>query len=335
MKAGIRTIDGDTGGDSGGVEKAVFRHSALVRPRGHVESCPGAKRFVRHAFSASSKFACLPAAQRVCNDGTNASPIPSPLQCLAQFNSAYTLCLPLTIAAGPEALTLVNNLLRLPTSILCSFGLFAGLSVGRSQAISSTDAWDVTQGATITAYSGWSSFTSQNTLPNIFGTHVPVLHPATLVPWPGEEDAGFFGEGMPAGFVHWIEWSTPAAVDLVGYRLSANAAAFMGYEGVRGFSMFKLYVRDASTLDFELVDSFAPATPNYYETFSRTFPTVTGTDFRAEFLQYAPPESIAPGPRIRELDAVTVPEPGTVGVAAAVALLGFGLWRRRGSATTA
>lgn len=197
-----------------------------------------------------------------------------------------------------------------------------------AQVLSSTDAWDVSQGATMTAFSGWSKYTTENTLPNMFGSDIAVVSPFSGLPWPGESGAAFFAEDQPAGFVHWIEWSTPAEVQLMGYNLAANASNFGGYDGTRGFSEFRLYIRNETTLGYDLVDSFSPSTPNYYETFSRTFAPVAGREFRAEFVQYAPAESGAPGPRIRELDAIAVPEPSTFVMISGAALFCFAVWRK-------
>jgi hypothetical protein len=196
--------------------------------------------------------------------------------------------------------------------------------------ITSNDPWDVSQGAIVTGTSGWSRWTTQNTVPNILGADVPVLSVLNGEPWPGEHGAGFFAEDNPAGFTHRLEWSTPSPVTLVGYNLFANSDQNPSYPGARGFSSFRLLVENPTTQAFDLVDTFSPGATDYYETFSRTFASVTGDRFRAEFIQTASADNgYVQGPRIRELDAVAVPEPSSFIGLAAAALACFSVLKGR------
>lgn len=196
--------------------------------------------------------------------------------------------------------------------------------------ITSNDPWDVSQGAVVTGVSGWSRWATQDTIPNILGANVPVLSVVNGQPWPGEQGAGFFGEDNPAGFTHWLEWTTPAPVTIGGYNLFANSDENPSYPGARGFSSFRLLVENSTTHVYELVDTFSPGTTDYYGTFSRSFAPVTGDRFRAEFIQTATPDNgYVQGPRIRELDAVAVPEPSSIIGLAACALACFSVLKSR------
>ena len=194
---------------------------------------------------------------------------------------------------------------------------------------SSSDAWDVSQGAAMTGFSGFSRWTTENTLPNMLGADIPVRSPITGEPWPGESEKAFFGEDQAIGYVHWIEWQIPAEVTLSGYRLAAAADNLPSYPGARAFTEFRLYVRNTSTMAFDLVDEFQTPGPDYWGTFVRDTAPFTGQEFRAEFTQTASPfNGYVQGPRIYELDAVAVPEPSTFAVISGAALLLFAVWRR-------
>lgn len=211
---------------------------------------------------------------------------------------------------------------------------FALISIhaAHAQIFSSTDVWDVSQGAVVRGVSGWSKWTTLNTVPNILGANVPVLNPLNGQPWPGEAGAGTFAEDMPIGFTHWLEWTTPALVTVVGYNLFANSDNNPKYPGARAFSSFRLFVRNATTFDYELVDSVSTPTIDYDLVISRLFGPVTGDHFRAEFSQTANPDNgYVQGPRISELDAISavaVPEPTDAAGIAGALLVGFAVWRR-------
>lgn len=181
----------------------------------------------------------------------------------------------------------------------------------------------------MTGFSGFSRWTTANTLPNMFGANIPSLSPADGHAWPGEAGNAVFGEDQPAGYVHWIEWSIPAPVTITGYRLAAAADNLPSYPGARAFSNFRLFVRNAETQEFKVVDEFRTPGPEYWGTFVREIAPIFGTDFRAEFVQTASPlNGYVQGPRVYELDAVAVPEPDALGWIAGGALLAFSVWRR-------
>src|SRR5207247_1374126 len=94
-----------------------------------------------------------------------------------------------------------------------------------SQSESTNDVWDVRQGTIITASSGQGA----GTLEDMFGATLASPEPGTA----------FFLDNQPAGFVHFVEWQTPAPVlvtnfNLISYHTATNDLA-------RAFSQFNLY----------------------------------------------------------------------------------------------
>ena len=136
-----------------------------------------------------------------------------------------------------------------------------------------------------------------------------------------------FGDLLPMGTVHSIEWHTSAPILLTGYHLLAHPDA--GFDG-RSFSQFKLYAEAGGS--FQLISSVDPAALYHAGILDvqDQFAAVGAQNFRAEFTQATAlfPKS---GPRVVELDAITaaVPEPAgwALMLAGGAALLG---WRRRG-----
>ena len=179
-----------------------------------------------------------------------------------------------------------------------------------------TDIWDVAQGTVVLSSSGGFA------LNNIFGAQD--FHP--------EPGNATFSDNQPAGFTHFIEWTTPSLISLTGFRFytfddgSANA-------GDRGITQFRLYSRPDSASAFSLINTYNAPTTHPYGTLDVpvTFGTpIMAKEFRAEFDQYAP--SSFPGPRVQELDGfgTVVPEPAS-GI---LLLLGAALCSRRRSLRT-
>jgi len=153
-------------------------------------------------------------------------------------------------------------------------------------------------------------------------------------------NALFADSGTPAGFTHWVEWSTSSITTV----LSLNLIAYHDFDGRdinnRGFSEFNLYYDDSGSwvqaFNWEFTDpngdqhygggpsyNFDPdihdMNRSYLELTANLASPVTSQLFRAEFVQYGNNG----GPRIVELDgysvAQAVPEPATM------LLLGSGL----------
>jgi hypothetical protein len=210
-----------------------------------------------------------------------------------------------------------------------AFIAFALGHQARSQVFSTSDVWDVSQGAVVTGVSGWSRWSTQNTIPNVLGGSIVPVSPINLQPWPGEAGAAFFAEDLPSGTIHWLEWTTPSPVTVVGYNLFANSDNNPSYPGARGFSNFRLLVQNPTTLSYDLVDSFATGSLDYDLVFSRNFAPVTGDHFRAEFTQTASADNgYVQGPRVRELDAIAVPEPTTTVAVTGLMLACVAAYRR-------
>ena len=165
----------------------------------------------------------------------------------------------------------------------------AAFSFGRPN-----DVWDVSQGATVTNTSGVLAVSSAN---DMFGGSDSTVETGTTL----------FRDDQDAGFVHFVEWHTPAPVTIQAFNLYANDD---GSSGDRGFTTFRLFVKNTNTSMFDQVYSAAvPSNPypdNNIELHATITPVV-GQDFRAEFVQFANTSTPARGPRIRELDAGTAP----------------------------
>jgi hypothetical protein len=151
---------------------------------------------------------------------------------------------------------------------------------------STTDVWDVSQGATVTATSGTHP---QSSGTNMFGAATGVEPGSTL-----------FADGRPAGFTHSIEWQTPSTTLVEGARLFALDDA----DGQRGFTEMRLFGRQSSTDPFTLLAKYRPGANPYFAPVRAelSFEAFVATQFRAEFDQFG--SSGFAGPRIEELDAI-------------------------------
>jgi hypothetical protein len=214
-------------------------------------------------------------------------------------------------------------------------GLIVALGPARDvPAVTTTDAWDVAQGTTVTASSvihGGSASTF------MFGHSAPVPEGTNTL----------FGDGQAAGTVHWIEWQTTAPVTIGSFELYAiHDGAPTRDANYRGIRDFKLYAWDSgdSAFDILLYDASFPFLndiPPLYDPIASLHPCQCALDliapvaqlvstdrWRAEFTQFGLVDFSASGPRIHELDgfaATSVPEPATL------LLLGGGLAGLAGS----
>lgn len=200
--------------------------------------------------------------------------------------------------------------------------------------LSNSDLWDVSQGTVVTSNSPMlSSFPGRN----MFGDSVY-----------GPSDA-LFSDSFDVGYVHYIEWQTPSPVTIQSFTLYAGHESWRSYAPnageltfqQRGFSEFRLFAFNDSTMQFDLVFDLAAGDPygttvlphnafteddvaGYLLLIGVNIDAVTADRFRAEFVQAGDRSSpgidtAALGPRIYEIDGygtihpstVVIPEPGT------------------------
>jgi hypothetical protein len=198
--------------------------------------------------------------------------------------------------------------------------------------ISYTDKWDVSQGVVVSGSSGaltggWSS-DPRNMFGGFYGSGPPDVINNTI-----------FKDYQPKGYVHWVEWQTPAPITLQAFNLVAihDSGGFEARNiNYRGFSTFRLFAGGALVYtyqadpdkDLNYGGGVNYTGLNWLELYATITPTVARS-FRAEFVQYGSGSSYygdSQGPRIYELDgygstSTSVPEPGT----AALLLVSSGL----------
>lgn len=161
---------------------------------------------------------------------------------------------------------------------------------------STHDLWDVSRGTTVTTTSGGAaSFQPENAFGGRFFTV------------PGNPLYDFiFQDGMPAGFVHSMEWRTTNAVTVRSFRLHAQGDGPENDNG-REFETFTLKAKTQGSTNFNTVLYQFTASHPYQLRDARqriviaaNIPPTTATEFRAEFTDRANrPWS---GPRVIELD---------------------------------
>ncbi len=192
---------------------------------------------------------------------------------------------------------------------------------------STTDLWDVSQGTVVVADSG---IRPGSLAGGMFGEGAVLEESGNTI----------FADGQPEGFVHYIEWQTPAEVAIASFALFASGDG-PDYQNEREFATFTLKARSSElSPDFDLVlCQFTPSHPyTWIDENSRlllfqSIAPVTARSFRAEFVQYTARRGYD-GPRIIELDAfppATPPPPQCV--AAPPGLVGW--WRGEGNADDA
>lgn len=162
---------------------------------------------------------------------------------------------------------------------------------------SSTDMFDVSQGATITAHSAYYPGVSGT---DMFGASAGSVEPTSTI----------FADGKTNGYTHYVEFTTAAPISLEEVRLfAAGDGATYYYE--REFSAFRLKAKSpgSSTYDVTIINY----TPTHGYTFvdpttylvvdSVLSPPVVAKQFRAEFDNYVAGRGYD-GPRIMELDGI-------------------------------
>lgn len=160
------------------------------------------------------------------------------------------------------------------------------------------DLWDISQGTTIIQNSqlnlaaGPNAYDARDIFGGSFTTYLP------------ESGGVIFADGMPSGFVHFIEWHTPAPVTVRSFSLLASGD---GANQSREFSTFRLLAKSVGSTNFDVtLFTFSPSHPytfsdySHYLLISSDVQATNAQDFRAEFVnRTGVPFS---GPRIVELD---------------------------------
>jgi Concanavalin A-like lectin/glucanases superfamily/Immunoglobulin I-set domain len=161
---------------------------------------------------------------------------------------------------------------------------------------STNDLWDISQGSVVTGTSG--SHVPYSDIRDMFGGTFSPVEPGTTV----------FNDGQPPGFVHYVEWQTPAPVTVASFNLFGFGDATQNYQ--REFAQFVLKAKSsplATNFDLTLYTLVVTNHPyNYVDPVnecivSTNITPVTAQYFRAEFTQYNAGFGFD-GPRIVELD---------------------------------
>lgn len=167
--------------------------------------------------------------------------------------------------------------------------------------ITSNDLWDASAGTQILGHSGL----------------VDVRHALGMFGASNasdeKSDATVFGDGQTDGFVHYIEWATPAKVTVKAFNIHAQHDSGPGY--LRAFREVRFYTRDAAAGVFNLIETRslpAPTAMPYPGSTKNTIELpivldepVTNNQFRIEFVQSG--GAAHNGPRILEIDAFAIP----------------------------
>jgi hypothetical protein len=165
------------------------------------------------------------------------------------------------------------------------------LSVSLCAATARADLFDVTEGAVVVDHSP------------IGGGEV-AEEMLGLVPETGPEHGTLiFGDGQPAGTVHYAEWEMPEDVTVGRIRLYAQGDSCTGTR--RTFNRFRLLAMvggGMQTLVDEPLDVPYKYVTNCSMVLAMGTPITTATRFRAEFTQAT--EGSYPGPRVIELDGL-------------------------------
>jgi hypothetical protein len=163
----------------------------------------------------------------------------------------------------------------------------------------SDDAWDVTRGATVTAS---SQMHATGAVVDSFAQDSFGAQTAGAV----EPGMTIFRDLAPDGTVHFVEWSTPAAFALHGFRLHA---AHDEAPQQRAFRNFRLFAREAGAASYTTVYGSPVGVP--YPDSGALLPNsrdlmrcpklrpFAAQEFRAEFTQDG---DFPGGPRVIELD---------------------------------
>jgi hypothetical protein len=162
---------------------------------------------------------------------------------------------------------------------------------------SGTDLWDISQGSVVTASSPLLGTADRR---NMFGGNFGSVEDGTRT---------LFSDAQPAGFVHFVEWQTPAPVTVGSFALFADGDGPQ-FNNEREFAKFVLKAKsNTNSTNYDLVLYSQDVTNHPYvfvDALSRAFLVtniipVTAQQFRAEFTQYTAGRGLD-GPRIWELD---------------------------------
>jgi hypothetical protein len=180
--------------------------------------------------------------------------------------------------------------------------LIAGLMAPRllSQQIieigSTNDLWDINSGAVVTSHSGEAE---PYHIENAFGGRLPTVFGAQIFDH-------IFTDGRPAGFVHFVEWRTPAPVVLRSFNLHSQGDG-ENVDNGREFQSFRLLAKTAGpTAGFQLIYEFTPSHPYRFVNYSQRLilsanvGPLLAQEFRAEFVDRG--NRFWSGPRVMELD---------------------------------
>ncbi len=178
----------------------------------------------------------------------------------------------------------------------------------RAELMSYDDAWDVSQGTTVTSN---SAVHPNSVIENMFGNTGGY----------SEQTCAIFTDSEATGYVHWVEWQTASVIELAAFNLVAAHDTGSGRDAnERGFSRFSLYAWVGG--DWQTLYNYYPSNPygggenytdiNFVELYVELTESVTAQKFRAEFVQYGDRTAASHGPRILELDGYAIPEPATL-----------------------
>jgi hypothetical protein len=227
--------------------------------------------------------------------------------------------------------------MRIRISIVLS-AAFVLVGSNHSQA-ALVDVWDGTHGTVVTSASATDDFFLPHNA-NIANMFIPKVNVAR----PAENDAlnTLFADTKPAGFVHFVEWQTPAPVRLGSFDLFTvdDHPSFN-----RSTDRFILYAWNGTS--FQSIFNSATTHPYTYDDpahvllFSRSVTPITTDRFRAEFIQNGTIASgymgtTTYGPRVLELAGyAAAPEAVPLPAAFYLGLIGVGMvplarrWVRR------
>jgi hypothetical protein len=217
----------------------------------------------------------------------------------------------------------MKKIQTLGLTVVSTFGMFHSFALDFGV---KTDLWDISQGTTITAHSPFDAafgsphpYDARDMFGGLFGDYLP------------ETGDVVFAENQPAGFVHFVEWSTLAPVTIGSFNLHARADGDPTYQ--REIGRFRLLAKSAGSSTFDLVlFDVTPSRPHtYLDPSTHLFihgdlSPITAQSFRAEFFDVG--GTPFGGPRVIELDAFAVPEPSVVALVAVGALAMRGLKRK-------